>query len=65
MKLVFDTNVLVSDLFFPLSKPRFAFDIAVNKYSILISEETFEELESIVLKEKFDKYVNSDIRILF
>lgn len=65
MRLVFDTNVLVSALFFPLSKPRNAFDVAINEHLLLISDETYEELENIVLKPKFDKYVNSDIRKQF
>ena len=50
---------------FPFSKPRKAFDISLEKGKILISNETFSELKRILLKEKFDKYADRDLRKAF
>lgn len=65
MRVVIDTNVLISAVLFPFSKPRKAFDISLENGKILISNETFSELKRILLKEKFDKYADRDLRKAF
>ena len=62
---VFDTNVIVSALFFPDSSVAKAFDKALKTGTILLSEETLEELQEVLLRDKFDKYLPKPIRQAF
>lgn len=47
-RYVFDTNVVVSALLFPDSKPGTAFRFALAKASVLVSSETLRELDDVL-----------------
>lgn len=56
-RVVFDTNVLVSALLFKNSKPRKAFDNALDYGEIIVSFPVLSELYKIPNRKKFDKYL--------
>lgn len=62
---VFDVNVIVSALLFKDSKPRSAFDKALDCGSILMSLPVFLELIDVLDREKFDRYVSREERYRF
>lgn len=55
--VVFDTNVLVSALLFKNSKPREAFDKALDLGEIIISIPVLSELDKVLSRKKFNKYL--------
>jgi uncharacterized protein len=64
-RFVIDTNVLVSALLFSNSKPRQALDKAQDIGIILLSNSTFLELETVLVRSKFDRYVTLEKRTEF
>jgi len=62
---VFDTNVVVSAFLFPDSYVAKAFEKGLKSGTIFISEETLEELQEVLLRDKFDKYLPKPIRQAF
>lgn len=64
-RFVFDTNTIVSALLFKRSIPRQAFDKASQNGKILQSADSFQELASVLRRDKFDKYVTDAERIGF
>jgi uncharacterized protein len=60
---VFDTNV--SALLFENSIPGRAFLHAIGSGTILQSRETLQELQEVLSREKFDKYVTPEERDAF
>lgn len=62
LKWVFDTNILVNGILISLSNPDFALKKAKNLGKILFSETTFQELEEILKRTKFDRYVSPETR---
>ncbi len=62
MNILLDTNIIISALCFPFSKPRKAFDLAIKNGNLLTSEDTFNELKTALLKQKFDKYIELNLR---
>ncbi len=62
MNILLDTNVIIRALCFPFSKPRKAFDLAIKNGNLLTSEDTFNELKTALLKQKFDKYIELNLR---
>jgi hypothetical protein len=65
LRFVFDTNAIVSGLLIPDSKPRLAFDRAQDQGSILISIPILTELNEVLSREKFDKYLDEEQRKSF
>jgi putative PIN family toxin of toxin-antitoxin system len=65
MRVILDTNTLVSALLVKQSIPRQAFDKAKQHGSVLLSNATLEELDSVLKREKFKKYITDAERILF
>ena len=65
MRLVFDTNTLISALLFEGSKPSQAFNTGVKDGVILISSTTLTELENVLWRKKFDKYITNEERMQF
>lgn len=61
-RAVLDTNVLVSALLFRRSLPGQAVDMAVEHATILLSDETRAEVEEVIWRPKFDRYVSGTIR---
>jgi len=62
---VFDTNVLVSAVLLLRSVPRRALDVALARGRLLVSAATVGELEEVLRRPKFDKYVREDERLEF
>lgn len=64
MRCVFDTNVLVSALLLPESKPRQALDLALRKGRVLLSLGVLAELYEVLSRTQFRRYIDEeDIRI--
>jgi uncharacterized protein len=58
----FDTNVIISALLFETSKPAQAFRYALQHGEILLSLEVLEELNEVLGREKFDRYLTREER---
>ncbi|MHC5936492.1 putative toxin-antitoxin system toxin component, PIN family [Nostoc sp.] len=59
---VFDTNVLISAFLFSQSKPRQALDQATVIGVIVLSNSVLSELESVLYRPKFDRYLTKEKR---
>jgi uncharacterized protein len=57
-RFVFDTNVLVSALLIDDSTANNAFRLALDVGSILVSSATLQELNEVLSRDKFDKYLH-------
>lgn len=57
-RVVIDTNVFISGVLKPNGTPRKAINLAIDRFEILQSEETYLELTTRLSKAKFDKYVS-------
>lgn len=62
MRVVFDTNVLVSALLFEDSTPAQAFFFAASKGEILISTDLVNEIHRVIYRPKFDRYISDSQR---
>lgn len=65
MRLVFDTNIIISALLFEGSKPSKAFNIGIEREFILFSPSTLSELEEVLWRKKFDQYISHEDRNQF
>jgi predicted nucleic acid-binding protein len=64
LRCVFDTNILVSALLLPESKPRRALDLALRNGKVLPSFAVLAELYEVLSRKQFRRYVDEeDIRI--
>ena len=61
-RFVFDANVLVSAFLFSQSKPRQALDKAQDIGIILVSSSFFTELQEVLSRPKFDRYITLERR---
>jgi putative PIN family toxin of toxin-antitoxin system len=64
-RFVVDTNTIVSAALFRQSVPRQALDHALADGTLLVSEATTLELTSVLLRSKFDRYLQREIRERF
>lgn len=64
LRIVVDTGVAISALL-PRSVPRRAFDLAVARGCFLVSTETIAELDEVLRRPKFDKYIPEEQRLEF
>lgn len=64
-RFVFDTNVLVSALLVSQGKPRHAFDTAFARGKVLTSLDMLRELDRVLSRPKFDKYLHKEERERF
>lgn len=64
-RFVLDTNVLISGLLFKTSVPFRAIELAEKQGIILYSEATLNELEQVLNRKKFNKYLSLEDRQLF
>ena len=62
---VFDTNVLISAALLKQSISRTALDKALDEGEILASIETVNELNSVLGREKFSRYITTTERFQF
>ena len=60
MRCVFDTNVLVSSLLLPDSKPRQALDKALREGKVLVSFAALAELYDVLSRKQFRRYVDEE-----
>ncbi len=65
LRLVIDTNVLVSGLLTQNSMPQRVYDYAIAQATLLISQTTLLELERVLIRPKFDRYVSLEKRLRF
>ena len=65
LRTVIDTGVVVSAVLLPRSVPRQAFDVAAARGRLLVSDETIAELDEVLRRPKFDKYVSEARRLEF
>jgi putative PIN family toxin of toxin-antitoxin system len=61
LRCVFDTNVLVSALLKPESKPRQALDVAVGHGKVLLSFATLAELNEVLTRQWLRQFVYEEI----
>ena len=64
-KFVVDTNIVVSAVLFPQSVPRQALDHAQNIGVVLVLALTLTELQQVLSRSKFDRYVPLEQRESF
>ena len=62
MRVVFDTNVLVSALLFEHSIPAQAIFATIEAGEFLMSEELVNEVNEILQRKKFERYVSAEQR---
>ena len=65
VRVVMDTNVVVSAALLPRSMPRQAFDRALQHGTLLMSSATVAELNDVLRRPRFDPYVHEDERLEF
>ena len=64
-RFVVDTNVLISALLFKNSVPFRSIELAEKQGIILYSEATLNELEQVLNRKKFNKYLSLEDRQVF
>ena len=64
-RFVFDTNAIVSAVLLKQSVARQAFDKALAKGRLLISLATVDELNEVLRRDKFNKYIREEERLEF
>jgi putative PIN family toxin of toxin-antitoxin system len=64
-RVVFDTGVLVSAAILPESTPALALEKAWLYFELCISTATLAELETVLLRPKFDRYAATATRQAF
>jgi len=62
VRLVFDTNIIISALLFEGSKPFKAFLIGLERGEILFSASTLTELKEVLWRKKFDPFLTHEER---
>ena len=62
LRVVFDTNVLVSATLMPRSVPRRAVNAACERGIVLFSAESLAEFDEVICRPKFDRYVRESDR---
>ena len=60
MRCVLDTNVLISALLVPGSKPRQALDRAFREGKVLLSFATLAELYDVLHRKQFRRYIDEE-----
>jgi putative PIN family toxin of toxin-antitoxin system len=65
IRVVVDTGVAVSAVLLPRSVPRQAFDLAMERGRLLVSEATIAELDEVLRRPKFNKYTSEEKRLEF
>jgi len=61
-RIVIDTGVLVSAAIRHESVPALALEKALLQFEICASDEAVAELETVLMRPKFDRYVRTDLR---
>ena len=61
-RIVIDTGVLVSAAIRPESVPALALEKALLQFEVYACDETLAEVETVLMRSKFDSYVEPDLR---
>jgi len=64
-RFVLDTGVIVSAVLLPNSVPRQAVDFAFARGIVLASAETIDELDGVLRRPKFNRYLHEKERLMF
>src|SRR5689334_3144561 len=56
LRIVIDTNVIVSALYYPASKPSAALEFILADHTLLLSFDIIQEIFEVIFRKKFDKY---------
>jgi putative PIN family toxin of toxin-antitoxin system len=64
-RVVFDTGVIVSAVLLPTSIPRKAVDLALRQGRLLFAEATLTEVNEVLRRPKFERYISEQQRIEF
>lgn len=64
-RVVFDTSTLVGAILRTGSVPYQALSLALNQFELCVSLETIAELEAVLARQQFAKYVLTDARAAF
>jgi putative PIN family toxin of toxin-antitoxin system len=59
-RIVLDSNIIISAAISPNSLSAQALRVAIDHYTICVSEETFSELAEVIQRAKFDKYFEAN-----
>jgi putative PIN family toxin of toxin-antitoxin system len=65
LRLVIDTNILISGLMAVNSLPQQVFDYATSQAILLISDEVQSEIENVISRPKLQKYITLERRTKF
>jgi len=57
-RLVFDTNILISHLLIPTGIPAKAVRKELHMGQLIVSDDTLNELASVISRPKFDRYIS-------
>jgi uncharacterized protein len=63
--IVIDTNIFISAALSPNGTAYQAFVKAINNFTVVQNEETYQEIAQRIYKAKFDKYISDERRELF
>lgn len=63
LRVVLDTNLVVSATLFPHSQPRQVVDYVVERRAALISTAVLAEMLDVLLRPRFDRYLQREGRI--
>jgi putative PIN family toxin of toxin-antitoxin system len=65
LRLVIDTNILISGLMSLNSLPQQVFDYAISQAILLMSDEVQSEIENVLSRPKLQKYITLERRTKF
>ncbi|MBD2319875.1 putative toxin-antitoxin system toxin component, PIN family [Phormidium tenue] len=65
LRLVIDTNILISGLMSVNSLPQQVFDYATSQAILLMSDEVQSEIENVISRPKLQKYITLERRTKF
>ncbi len=65
LRVVLDTSVIVSAVLLPKSLPRRVFDFVLANGVVITCETTILELDEVLRREKFKKYISEEQRLEF
>ena len=61
-RVVVDTNTIVSGILLPQSVPGRLLDLLAGQAALIFSPATRDELLGVISREKFDRYVSTEVR---
>jgi putative PIN family toxin of toxin-antitoxin system len=65
LRVVVDTGVVIIAMLMPRSVPRRSLDRVLDRGKLLISAATVEELNEVIRRPRFDRYVQENYRLEF